>query len=135
MLTGRCLCGAVQYQSAGPILFSAICHCRDCQRASGSGGVPMLGVPKASFAFSGPVKESRTKGGSGQPAVRNFCSECGSLLFGTPESDPGLVTIYAGSLDDSTAFSPRQALFIAHRPAWAKLAVQLVEHVALPGPQ
>ena len=133
MLKGRCLCSAVQYQSLGPILFAAICHCRDCQRASGSGGVPMLGVPKVSFTFSGPVKQSRTAGGSGKSAVRNFCSECGSLLFGTPESDPELITIYAGGLDDSTVFSPREALFIAHRPSWAKLAAQLVEHVALPG--
>jgi hypothetical protein len=133
MLTGRCLCGAVQYQSAGPVLFSAICHCRDCQRASGSGCVPVLGVPKDSFTVTGPVKQSRTQGGSGQMAVRNFCSECGSLLFGTPESEPGLVTIYVGSLDDSTAFSPGEALFVAHRPSWAKLAAQLVEHAALPG--
>jgi hypothetical protein len=66
-------------------------------------------------------------------AVRNFCSECGSLLFGTPEADPELVTIYAGSLDDSTVFSPREALFIARRPSWAKLAAQLVEHEELPG--
>ena len=133
MLKGRCLCGAVQYQSAGPALFAAVCHCRDCQRASGSGGVPVLGVPKASFTCSGPVKQWRTTGGSGMQAVRNFCSECGSLLFGTPEADPELVTIYAGSLDDSTVFSPREALFIAHRPSWAKFAVQLVEHEELPG--
>ena len=135
MLTGGCLCGACQYKSSGPVLFSAVCHCRDCQRASGSGGVPVLGVPKASFAFTGPVKQARTPGGSGQMAVRNFCAECGSLLFGTPESEPGLVTIYAGSLDDSAALSPGAALFVAHRPAWARLAAELVEHDALPGTQ
>lgn len=132
MLTGRCLCGAVQYQSSGPILFSAICHCRDCQRASGSGGVPVLGVPKASFTHSGPVKQSRVRGSSGLPAVRNFCSACGSLLFGTPESAPDVVTIYAGSLDDATYFSPTDALFTSQRPSWAKLAAQLIEHAALP---
>jgi hypothetical protein len=114
------------------MLFSVVCHCRDCQRASGSGGVPVLGVPKTSFTFSGPVKQSRTTGGSGHPAIRNFCSECGSLLFGTPESAPELVTIYVGSLDDPTDFFPREALFVGQRPPWAKLAVQLVEHVALP---
>lgn len=134
MLTGRCLCGEVQYQSAGPMLFSVVCHCRDCQRASGSSGVPVMGVPKASFTFSGPVKQSRTTGGSGHPAIRNFCSECGSLLFGTPESEPALVTIYVGGLDDQTAFCPRDALFVGQRPPWAKLAAQLVEHVALPEP-
>src|SRR5690554_2556362 len=99
MLTGRCLCGAVQYTSSGQPLFAIVCHCRDCQRASGSGGVPVLGVAKATFVCTGPVKQSRTQGGSGLPAVRNFCAECGCLLFGTPESEPDLVTIYAGSLD------------------------------------
>lgn len=135
MLTGQCLCGAVRYQSTGPTLFSVICYCRDCQRASGSAGVPVLGVPRTSFTFSGPVKQSRSRGGSGQPAVRNFCSECGCLLFGTPESEPQLVTIYVGSLDDPTSFHPQEALFTGQRPAWARLAAQLVEHVTLPGRQ
>jgi hypothetical protein len=135
MLTGRCSCGAVQYKSTGPTLFSVICHCRDCQRASGSGGLPVLGVPKASFTSSGPLKQSRTIGGSGKPAVRNFCSECGSVLFGTPESEPDLVTIYVGSLDDPTGFHPREALFTGQRPPWAKLSMQLVEHTTLPGEQ
>src|SRR5262245_52451361 len=129
MLTGHCLCGAVHYESTGPTLFSAVCHCRDCQRASGSGGVPILSVPKASFTSSGPpVKQSRVRGGSGLLAVRNFCSECGSLLFGTPESAPEMVTIYAGSLDDPASFFPKEALFTGQRPPWAKLAVQLIEH-------
>ncbi|MGJ4801927.1 GFA family protein [Luteimonas sp. SDU82] len=97
MIAGRCLCGAVQYRSPGPALFSIVCHCRDCQRATGSGGVPVLGVPRSSFTCSGPVRQWHMSGGSGQAAVRNFCEQCGSMLFGTPESAPEMVTIYAGS--------------------------------------
>jgi len=78
------------------------------------------------------VKQSRVRGGSGRWAVRNFCSECGSLLFGTPEAAPEMVTIYAGSLDDPALFDPKEALFTGQRPAGAKLAAQLVEHEALP---
>jgi hypothetical protein len=133
MFTGRCLCGAVEYNSTGPALFSAICHCRDCQRASASGGVPVLGVPRASLKWSGPVRQSCVRGGSGLSAVRNFCSECGSLLFGTPESAPELLTIYVGSLDDPTSFSPTEALFTSQRPTWARLAIPLIEHAGLPG--
>lgn len=132
MFTGQCLCGAVHYASSGPALFSLICHCRDCQRASGSGGVPVLGVPKASFTSRGPVKQSRCTGGSGRAAVRNFCGECGSLLFGTPEAAPDLVTLYVGSLDDPSVFVPTQAIFVAQRPAWARLDAPLVEHDAFP---
>lgn len=128
MFTGRCLCGAARYHSTGPAMFSVVCHCRDCQRASGSGGVPVLGVPKASFTSTGPIRQARTTGGSGQPAVRNFCVECGSLLFGTPESAPDLVTIYAGSLEDCGDFQPTEALFVGQRPPWARLAASLVEH-------
>jgi hypothetical protein len=93
----------------------------------------VLGVPKASFTCSGPVKQSRVKGGSGQTAVRNFCSECGSLLFGTPESAPEMVTIYAGSLHDPTSFSPTEALFTSQRPRWARSAMPLVERTGLTG--
>lgn len=132
MLTGGCLCGAVRYETPGPTLFSIVCYCRDCQRASGSSGVPVLGIPLRSFTCAGPVKQWRTTGGSGQRAVRNFCMECGSLLFGTPESAPDLVTLYAGSLDDSAAFTPAEALFVSQRPPWAKLALGLVEHPGMP---
>lgn len=132
MFTGGCLCGAVRYQASGPALFSIVCHCRDCQRVSGSGGVPVLGVALQSFACTGRVKQSRITGGSGRPAVRNFCPECGSLLFGTPESAPELVTIYVGSLDDNAAFAPDAALFVSHRPPWAKLAMAMAEHPDMP---
>lgn len=131
-LTGGCLCGAVCYSSPGPVLFSIVCHCRDCQRASGSGGVPVLGVPRPSFSYTGAVKQSRITGGSGLAAVRNFCPDCGSLLFGTPESAPEMVTIYAGSLDDASLFAPTDALFAGQRPHWARLALPLAEHAGLP---
>ena len=133
-LIGGCLCGAVRYRSSGQPLFGVVCHCRDCQRASGSGGAPVLGVPKASFSCEGPVKQSRVTGGSGPQAIRNFCAECGSQLFGTPESAPELVTIYAGSLDDPEAFTPTDALCVSQRPHWARLALPLVEHPAMPQP-
>jgi len=61
--------------------------------------------------------------------------ECGSLLFGTPESAPELVTIYAGSLDDPSVFEPHDALFVGQRPPWAKLALRLREYQAFPAIQ
>jgi hypothetical protein len=35
-LSGACLCGAVSYIAEADPFFMGVCHCRDCQRATGS---------------------------------------------------------------------------------------------------
>jgi hypothetical protein len=132
MLEGGCLCGAVRYTSTGAALFSVVCHCRDCQKASGTGGVPVMAVPKSTFQVSGTAKRAVIRGGSGRQAIRHFCPECGSLLFGTPEVVPDVVTIYVGSLDDPGVFTPQEVIFTRDRASWAKLAVDVPEHEAAP---
>lgn len=132
MFDGGCLCGEVRYASSGPAIFSVVCHCRDCQRLSGSGGVPVLGVPRHSLHWSGPVQTFEHRGGSGHPATRSFCARCGSLLFGTSESVPEFAMIYVGSLDQSAEFRPDAAIFVACRPPWAALALPMQQHAGLP---
>ncbi len=132
MHTGRCHCGKVRYASRGAPLFSLICYCRDCQKASGTAGVPVMGVPKAEFEVSGATRTTRTPGGSGKAGIRHFCAECGSLLFGTPEVAPDLVTVYVGSLDVLDDFQPTTAIFTRSRPAWATLRADLVEFEGAP---
>jgi len=53
MMTGGCLCGAVRYEAQGKALWAVHCHCRDCQRASGTGHVPSMGMPKSLFKVTG----------------------------------------------------------------------------------
>jgi hypothetical protein len=113
--TGRCLCGAMQYESRGDPLAQLICHCRDCQRASGSAGLPVIVVRTTDFAFKGEIKSYTKTGGSGMPTTRNFCPHCGSLLFGTPHHAPEIVTIYAGTLDDPSRFNAEFAQFMFER--------------------
>ncbi len=116
--TGGCLCGAVRYSATGPALFGCLCHCRDCQRASGAGHVPIMGVTKAGFRLSGTPLVFVSRGGSGHNAVRNSCPRCGSLLFGTPEAAPDLVTVYVGSLDAPEVLRPTEAIHTRSRQPW-----------------
>ena len=37
--TGGCACGAIRYECNAEPMFSWICHCRECQRATGGGGM------------------------------------------------------------------------------------------------
>jgi hypothetical protein len=36
LLDGRCLCGCLTYRCDGEPLVTVVCHCKDCQRQTGS---------------------------------------------------------------------------------------------------
>ena len=132
MISGGCLCGHVRYESRGDAVFSVLCHCRDCQKASGTGGVPVMGVPKSTFRVTGETKSYGVAGGSGKQAIRHFCPTCGSLLFGTPEGFPEVVSIYVGSLDKPNTFKPQHVIFTRDRPDWLKMVPNIPEYQTVP---
>jgi hypothetical protein len=119
MITGRCLCGAVQYQVEGSPLYAVLCHCRDCQRASGTGHVPVMGMPKSSFTVLGETKSYALGHASGRSSIRHFCPTCGSLLFGTTEVAPEAVSIYVDTLDEPSVFQPEAVMFKRDRQKWS----------------
>ncbi|MEY4549411.1 MAG: hypothetical protein RL685_5606 [Pseudomonadota bacterium] len=129
-MTGGCSCGRVRYEAGGDPLFSVVCHCKDCQKASGAVGVPVMGVSRAAFQVSGEPKAYAQTGGSGSQAIRHFCPDCGSLLFGTPAVIPDVVTIYVGSLDHPELFAPDHVIFTRDRPEWANRLGTLREYHA-----
>ena len=47
-LSGGCACGSIRYETNGEPVVMLNCHCRDCQRASGSAYAAILVVPKSS---------------------------------------------------------------------------------------
>ena len=132
MITGGCLGGRVRYTAEGPALFGVLCHCRDCQRASGAGHVPVVGVSKADFSGTGDPKSYASIGGSGRTSVRAFCPDCGSLLFGTLKLAPDMVTIYVGSLDQPSVFVPDASMFARSRHEWDTGAKALPESPEAP---
>lgn len=132
MVTGGCLCGAVRYQAAGNPQFAVLCHCRDCQRMSGTGHVPVMGMPKSSFAFQGETRTYTVRGTSGLSSIRHFCPTCGSLLFGTSGVSPEAVSLYVGSLDDPSVFQPEAVIFKRDRHDWDVTAGALPEFETMP---
>jgi hypothetical protein len=86
-------------QAAPPIphglfpLFTGNCHCKDCQRASGSAFVPAMIFPEADVVVRGEVKYFESKAESGNMHKRGFCPTCGSRMFATFEAMPGMLGI------------------------------------------
>jgi hypothetical protein len=131
--TGGCLCGALRYEAEGEPLYAGHCYCADCRKASGSGFVPFMGFSSSAVRFSGQARQFTCKSAQGTDAVRNFCPVCGSLVFGGVVGEDVEHTIYAGSLDDPSAFHPKIAIFNRDRPAWAILPPDLTVFETMPG--
>ena len=94
-LTGGCLCGKVRYDIAAPPLMTAVCHCTNCQKQSGSAYSVLIGVPGAAVSTTGTLKTYEDSGDSGGKVMRQFCPECGrspaQAAANAVEYLPGLV--------------------------------------------
>src|SRR5260370_33176425 len=105
--TGGCMCAAVRYECSAAPMFMGHCHCRDCQRASGGGYAPAIGVPRSAGKITGDVKYYESKADSGSIARRGFCPSCGSRLVSMPPFAPELMVVPGSGLGDPRIVKPR----------------------------
>lgn len=120
---GGCGCGAVRYRVEGGPIFVNNCHCRLCQRQTGSTSVVNAFFESERITvLSGELAEATfTAGGGGEHVVRR-CAGCGTALFSHYPRVGRLGTgIRVGSLDDPGAFRPDAVVFTESRMPWVAL--------------
>src|SRR5262249_30325259 len=107
-MQGGCLCGAVRYKYSGEVLRTAICYCRDCQRASGSAfHVGVLVAGEGFIVTRGGLRADRAIGDSGRWIDRSFCPICGSgILHALELRSSDVMVIKVGSLDEPSVVTP-----------------------------
>ena len=120
-LKGGCLCGAVRYTTTAEPVMSAVCHCRDCQRFTGSAFGALVGVPKEALSIHGTMKTFTSLGGSGKPILRHFCPECGSSIAEEPGTRPGLVILNVGTLDAPKSVTLTREIFCDDALPWVQV--------------
>jgi len=115
---GGCLCGAIRYASDAEPIFAGVCHCRDCQRFSGSAFAVVVAVPRDSLALTGAPRRFTKPGDSGKPTHRYFCAECGSGVLDEGEAVPGVAMLAVGTLDDPAAVNPATHIYCSRAQPW-----------------
>src|SRR4051794_36115673 len=110
-LTGGCACGAIRYEAETDSVAMFNCHCRDCQRASGSAYAALVALPKGAVRVKGEVRYHRLIGASGMAIERGFCPNCGSQVLLRAELSPQNLELHAGSLDDPSVYRPEKDIF------------------------
>jgi hypothetical protein len=129
--TRGCLCGNVCYECAADPIVVGNCHCRDCQRATGTAFSAGMLVPRNAVTISGNVKYYDVVGDSGGTDSRGFCPICGARLFSKPPIAE-LMGIMAGSLDDPSWFQPIMDGYTASAQPWDYMNPDLPKFAKMP---
>src|SRR6056300_637762 len=100
MSHGSCLCGAIKFEFDENAVTTAFhCHCKDCQRVTGSGKATVAMFPETAVKIVGEIKTYSNLGTDGSHVKRGFCPNCGSQMFTFVEEIPDHVFIKAGTMD------------------------------------
>jgi hypothetical protein len=122
-IEGGCLCGSVRYSSKAEPVMTAVCHCKHCQRQSGSAFAILVAIPRETLEIDKTyLNFFNDIGESGLPVKRNFCSKCGSPVTSEVEAIPGLEWIKAGTLDDTTWLNPTVNIWCDSAQRWTYIA-------------
>jgi hypothetical protein len=97
--SGGCVCGAVQYETLSDPIHVTICHCKFCQRATGSAYMvePVFRVADFQITRGSATTYGHRSEGSGKMVSIHFCAVCGTKLPKSAASMPEHSTIRAGS--------------------------------------
>ena len=122
-LEGGCSCGAIRYKlNESPLIVHA-CHCRDCQRVTGSGFVINMWIEREFVERTGATPKSVTlKGGTGKDHEAFFCDNCGTYVWSRYLVAPGdALFVRAGTLDNPDAVTPDVHIFTRSKLRWLRL--------------
>ena len=112
---GRCLCGAVGWESDAPLKGEGapalnLCHCASCRRQTGAGVIGWVDLPREGFRWLG---EATTAYESSPGVTRRFCGTCGTPMSWEHVEIPDEVHVMAAQLLDDGV----EARHVLRRPA------------------
>lgn len=125
---GSCHCGNIRYDAEVDPEQTAICHCTDCQKLTGSAYRVSVPAREGSFhLIAGEPRIYIKTGDNGARRAQAFCPRCGSPLYTYAADDPGIYGLRVGCIAEREALVPTVQ-------KWCRSALRWTENIAgLPG--
>ena len=114
-IEGGCLCGKVRYSADVEPTFVGVCHCKNCQKGTGSAFSVVVALPTPALTVQGTLQTFTGRGDSGKATYRRFCPACGSALIDEAELMPNITMIRPVRLMTRAGSSPRARSFVTAR--------------------
>jgi len=125
-LEGGCTCGALRYRMTTKPMFVHCCHCRWCQRETGSAFAinAMIEAERVVVLGGEPeVVHTPSKSGKGQKIVR--CPRCRVALWSNYAGAGDRVRfVRVGTLDEPDRLPPDIHIFTSSKQPWVVLSAK-----------
>src|SRR3954447_7313240 len=116
-LTGGCNCGAVRFEVTAPLVKASYCHCKRCQRRSGTAvSVSAHPAPSSFHIVAGEDSLRCWQPASG--GAKFFCGVCGSQIYANNPSHPDSIGIRMGTFDEDPGIRPSVRQFVTYAAVW-----------------
>jgi len=119
-LAGHCTCGDIRYRMTSKPLFVNCCHCRWCQRETGSAFVinAMIEADRVELLAGAPeIVLTPSNSGKGQKIAR--CPKCHVALWSNyAGAGEAIRFVRVGTLDDPDQCPPDIHIFTASKQPW-----------------
>ena len=121
-LESGCTCGAVRYRLASAPMFVHCCHCRDCQRQTGSAfALNALIETDRVTILAGAPQAVAAPTDSGRPHAIYRCPDCQTAVWSEYGGVSALRFVRVGTLDDPGALTPDVHIYTRSKLAWITL--------------
>ena len=123
-LSGGCLCESVRFEVESDFSKLNICHCKQCQRTTGSAFAANLFIDPQAYRWTAGEDRIRRYDVAGRSLSNAFCTDCGSRLPYKSKASESVV-VPAGTLDEGPESIPAVAnIFWGERAPWYDTAIQ-----------
>ncbi len=121
-LEGGCACGEVRYRLHSKPMFVHCCHCRECQRQTGSAFVvnALIETDRVE-TLAGETEEVPVPAESGPPQLIHRCPRCKIAVWSHYGGIRQLTFVRVGALDEPAALPPDIHIYTRSKLPWVAL--------------
>ena len=121
-LTGGCGCGALRYRLKAEPMIVHCCHCKDCQRQTGSGFVINAIIERDNIEIEqGATAVTTLPTDSGRPHDLYRCDACETTVWSDYGRRRAMVFLRVGTLDEPARLPPDVHIFTRSKLPWVGL--------------
>src|SRR5262245_7607374 len=120
-MRAECQCGHLSIELPGLTPAVVACHCRDCQRRSGSPFGVLAYYPTDQITIVGEAKRFERPTAGGNVFETFFCPNCGSTVYARAGKHPTLIGVAVGAVADPSFQAPVRSVWEQSMHHWVTI--------------